>query len=276
MRSGAGGFRTSRYADRMSRAIFGSVVWVLACVLVAGPAAADPDPDSNPNSPLLETLTRALAHPDWETREAATERLMSDPDIDAADVARALGRTPVAEHEAHARLRAALDHRILDAIRRDATEPGQPASLGIRHRHVDRFLLPASAAHGRVGGQPADDRSVPAVHILDVLPGFPAAGVLRPGDVVVASDGRPLPAPDGDLQAFGRAIQSRRVGDTLRLDVVRGTELLRFDVRLGGLPALQRLYDARNRNDPSRLAVPVRAELDARRDALLGEYAPPD
>lgn len=54
--------------------------------------------------------------------------------------------------------------------------------------------------------------------VVDVQPGLPAAGVLKPNDVIVSIDGKPV-ATSSDAVA---AIRARAAGDTLRMTVTRG------------------------------------------------------
>lgn len=56
--------------------------------------------------------------------------------------------------------------------------------------------------------------------VVEVEPGSPAAAILKPGDVVVAIDGRPV-ATSGDAVA---AIRARRAGETIALRVGGGSQ----------------------------------------------------
>lgn len=73
-----------------------------------------------------------------------------------------------------------------------------------------------------------------AFRLTKVTPGAPAARAgLKPGDVVVAIDGHPLPA---DRFEFAFAARYRRPGDVIRHTVRRGDETLSLDVTLAEPP----------------------------------------
>jgi PDZ domain-containing protein len=85
--------------------------------------------------------------------------------------------------------------------------------------------------------------------VSDVSPGAPAAGKLRPTDVVVAVDGRPVRAP-ADLQ---RLVRLRRPGESVRL-TVRGP---------GGLRTVV-LRTVADPDEPGRPIIGVYVEPDVR------------
>jgi len=69
--------------------------------------------------------------------------------------------------------------------------------------------------------------------VLDVVPGSPAAGRLRPGDVIVALDGRPIRLNS----ELGPAIRSRPAGTVFRLGIRRGKRSLDVRVRSALAPS---------------------------------------
>lgn len=75
-------------------------------------------------------------------------------------------------------------------------------------------------------------REFAGVRIEDVLRGAPAAGVLRPGDVIVEADGKPVRVTD-DLTA---EIRDRGVGQEVSLRVERDGEPVELTVRTVGRP----------------------------------------
>lgn len=69
--------------------------------------------------------------------------------------------------------------------------------------------------------------------VREVVPGGPADGVLRPGDVLVAVEGRPVNA----FLPIESALDAR-VGGTVSLAVERGGEPIRVDLEVGDLHAI--------------------------------------
>jgi serine protease Do len=98
-----------------------------------------------------------------------------------------------------------------------------------------------------------------AVVVSEVLEGSPAekAG-LKARDIVLALDGKPLPAlkPDRVVVSYiEREIERRKPGDTFPLTVLRGTERLEIKAMLGEEPKLMREAE---RKYFDRLGVTVR------------------
>jgi PDZ domain-containing protein len=97
--------------------------------------------------------------------------------------------------------------------------------------------------------------------VASVQPGMPGAGVLEPGQVVTAADGKPIALKE-DLVA---AIQAHRPGETVRLDVVAaaGQPAKSVDVKLAarqdGSPILGVTLQTRNQ----RFDVPVKVNIDS-------------
>jgi len=144
----------------------------------------------------IEDLVRALASDDLGQREAASDALRREPAITLKDIEAALG-TPGLSHEAWHRLYAAARERFM-------TDP-RPA-LGVQFQQ--NGLRPV---------------------IGQVFRNFPAAEVIRVGDLVVEVDGVPL-----DTYQDARAIiLARDPEDELPMTLLRGGELVRVSVRLG-------------------------------------------
>ncbi len=81
------------------------------------------------------------------------------------------------------------------------------------------------------------------VLVQDVMPSQPAEGRLQPGDVILSVDGQPTPRVD-DLQD---AIQYRRPGEVVRLEVWRQGQRLTVEVKLGKRPTPEELARLRER-----------------------------
>jgi S1-C subfamily serine protease len=72
-----------------------------------------------------------------------------------------------------------------------------------------------------------------AVRIDDVVAGSPAAAAgLREGDRIVRLDGLVVP----DVHALQRHLSGERIGRPLKVDFVRGTELLARELRPAAQP----------------------------------------
>ncbi len=80
----------------------------------------------------------------------------------------------------------------------------------------------------------------PAVEIGDVIPGSPMAKVgIKPGDIVVKVNGKPLERGDEPEELPGilaRQVRRMKLGDTVKLTVLRGKETKEFDLPLEERP----------------------------------------
>jgi S1-C subfamily serine protease len=77
--------------------------------------------------------------------------------------------------------------------------------------------------------------------ISSVLPGFDAMGKLRPGDIIVALDGQPVPDsrdPQG-LDAFSQRVQLKPAGSTLEMSVLREGRPIQVCIKLANAAALE-------------------------------------
>ena len=71
------------------------------------------------------------------------------------------------------------------------------------------------------------------VLVREVKPGGPAAKAgVRPGDVVVAADGRPV----ADAGAFAKTVGAKAVGDALRLSILRPSGRVNLTVTIAEMP----------------------------------------
>ncbi len=87
----------------------------------------------------------------------------------------------------------------------------------------------AAAAGLRAAGDEVSVSGAGAI-VLALSPDAPAAGVLRPGDVVTAADGRPI----GVAPELVAAVARRGIGDKLALTVRREGTIRNVEVTLGG------------------------------------------
>ena len=232
------------------------------------PALAQPVADAAraPEADVAPLLA-GLDSEDWRLRVDTTERLMNDEAIPLPLLA-AL-EAPAESPEALARVDVAIQHRLLMQICRAHGRPGDPGSLGIRHQDVGN----AELVPGRVAGDrnPAQRlraaNTTPAIMVVDVLPGFPAAGRLRPGDLITRFNGLPVPDQGRDAERFSAMIKQKRLGDRVRLDVRRDGRPVQIELDLASSTALEQMYTQGARN-PFGTGGRLRPALDAVRAAL--------
>lgn len=95
--------------------------------------------------------------------------------------------------------------------------------------------LPLKSVPPQARAQAGIDPSLTSgVVVAQVAPGTPSAGKLQPRDVIVSADGKPL----GDKDALlNKIISSHQVGDTLALQVQRGTQTITVPITLRERPA---------------------------------------
>lgn len=100
--------------------------------------------------------------------------------------------------------------------------------LGIRYRPVKSVPPPVRAQVG------IDPTLTTGLIIAQVAPGTPAAGVLQEGDVLLSVDGKAL----DDSDTLNKTIAAHKVGDTVKLEVQRGTQKNTVSITLRERPAL--------------------------------------
>ena len=96
------------------------------------------------------------------------------------------------------------------------------------------FGLQPQAGLG-VGFGVARDGGIEIASVVPDVEMFPAAGMLMPGDFIVGADGRPLVSSD-ELRSM---ILSHEPGETLRLVIQRGEEVLDLELPLGSYKFLR-------------------------------------
>ena len=175
----------------------------LVCGALAGASASGRQPDGADTR--VAALVEQLDAGSYAERTRATG-LLSDASV-GADI-ETLARARVG---ASAEARARLDRAILSLF---AQEP--KGGLG-------------------VGFAPERDGGVEIGTVVDDKAGFPAAAMLKPGDLIVGADGHALEDSD-DLRVH---ILSHRPGESLELTVRRGGETLRFEAPLGAYSGLR-------------------------------------
>ncbi|GEM_PF-4730023 len=161
---------------------------------------------AQPDETFTGVLER-LGSADWYERQSATEALIASDDV------------PVS----------AID----EALRSGDLSPEQRARLSLVS--VQRFRRESLAGLGVQFG----NQGRGAVHIQAVIPGFPAAELLRAGDVIL-SVGEDLSAGlIGGRDDLRAEILSRRPGEIMPVLVRRGTRTIELDLPLGSYANLQ-------------------------------------
>lgn len=94
--------------------------------------------------------------------------------------------------------------------------------------------------------------------VEQTLRGYPAAGELRAGDVIVRADGRRVRFPDDLTRIFG----DRRPGDTVELRVRRGGRVRRVPIRTVPNPSDRRLPFIGVQLSEPKITLPVDVEFD--------------
>jgi hypothetical protein len=187
---------------------FCSGVFLLFCVS----ALADP------------ALVAQLDDPDYGTRLAATQTLLTDDTLTPERLAAWVPAAPSVEQR-HRLLRVA-EHHTLRRLQEQRFEVEGRGSMGVVQTVKDR-------------DDAGDARSYALV--TRVLSGFPAAGRLRPLDRIVALDGEPIPGP-ADARAFEAMMRRYEAGHELSLTVERGGQTLTVSIPLINSRALAAFY----------------------------------
>ncbi len=232
------------------------LAWLMVMHATVNAQPAATQPSANRPTTELDPLA-GLASEDYETRCRATERLLRDDELEDAAVDD-LYRRATTDEQRQRLLNVARHHLIRRMCEKIFNRASEQGAVGIYHRQVAADALPQV------------DR--PAIEVIQVMPGFPAYGVLRSGDVIVAVNGKPLPL-ENITEHFQRLIQNKRRGEEITLTIQRDDERLERSFKLGSLQALKQVY----LSDGVRLGLrpPFREQWQARRDALIAKGPPP-
>ncbi|MFW6058949.1 MAG: PDZ domain-containing protein [Phycisphaeraceae bacterium] len=226
----------------------------LALFVWTGPCFAQ----SAPGDRVRATL-QALASPDYAVRERTTWRLLRDDDLSARHIADlyAAAETP---EQRHRLLDVARHHAVRRMRDRAFDAPGDRGAIGMTHH---REALPPGSVPGL---------DLPAIEVIQPMPGFPAYTYLRPGDLIVGLDGENLPVED-TMGHFKRVLQSHRPGQRVQLTIHRAGELHEHALRLASYEALNLVYNAGAARMP--LRSPFREQWLQTRADLLAEGPTP-
>ena len=187
------------------------MVVLLCAMLLAADASAPPAaPDA------VRALIAQLGDDEYAVREAAQQKLEALPPDALPLISRAYRDTTDAEVRMRLRLYAEhyFDHHVLPRY----SQYHRPGYLGIQQ------------TEGRL-----DDGSG-FVRVVQVMPGTGAeAARLKPGDLIIALNGQPMPAVNATF-AVAQYVQQHRPGDKLVCTVLRDGKQLEITAVLGGLP----------------------------------------
>ncbi len=211
-------------------ALFGALAW---CRLDRGAAAAPrsiptthPASSEKSSAPALHeklTLRSAVAmlsSDQWSVRSRAQSFLMQENPSQLPVVLNDLRRTHNAE-KANRLLKVALQ---LYLMARTPVLGGPVSFLGVQY-NMQRITVRLHGHH----------IACAAVQVVAILPGFPAAAVLRDTDMIIGINGRIFPLWM-TADAFRQQIQALKPGDMVRLSVLRGLSVVSLPVRLVGVP----------------------------------------
>ena len=195
---------------------------------VPGPdAPATSEPDESLNASGAAKVAAAIADlhaPEWATRQAAQDFLMRQPPAARPLIEQALVRDP--DPETRGRLKSIALHLYLKA-RTPLT--GQASVLGITLPPLPTDQNPDAPG---------------SIEVISVLPGFDAAEKLRPGDLIMAINGEPLP-PGASAATLRDMINPHPAQDPLTVKIKRGGKMLTEQVQPAGVaaPGLAALED---------------------------------
>lgn len=166
-------------------------------LLLALPAVAQP-----PAPPNVPDLAKALSSAAYAEREKAYTQLLRLPPARLTEIEEALRTTK--DDETIVRLTAVAQHVFL---KQHTPLKGEIGLLGVS---LNPEIIRDSQGEPQL-----------AITILDTQPGFPAAEVLRPGDRLVAMNGKPFPL-ELTIDDFRRTINATAPGTLVQFTIRRG------------------------------------------------------
>lgn len=186
-----------------------------------------------PCSAFAQRSVASLDDADFAVRREATEVMLRDESLTAEAVAALLPE--VASLELRQRLELIARHHLVRLLRDERFAAEGPGSIGVVQ----------SVQAGPPYQADPDPKAAPApitfALVTRVLPGFPAAGRLRPLDRIVAVDGQPLTGP-ANAPRFEDLMRRYRANQTISLTVERGPETLDLQLTLANGEALAAMY----------------------------------
>ena len=201
----------------------GLTVIAAALLAILFPTNASAEP------PSPRDLLNDLASPDYHTRHAATQQLTIDETISLQTV-KDLFANATNPEQRHRLLPIAEHHLLREKLQQFRTT-NTAGALGITHRPLGRNHFPTL------------DRA--AIMVINTLPGFPAHGVLQPGDFILSIADDPIPptfTAEQVSHTFVQTIRKLPAGSTTQLTILRNDQKSTVTIRLTHLDALQKMY----------------------------------
>jgi hypothetical protein len=178
-----------------------------------------------------------LDNGDFAVRRLATERLLTDESLALEQIRAWLARDLTLE-QTRRLLNVARHHVLLNTLASESVreEPAQPIALGFRHQ---------PGAHLNEQDQP-----IGAILVIATLPGLPAHGRLRPGDLLMRINDQTFPR-NVRFQDFAKHITQLPAAKPLAIDLIRDGQPIYLTLPVSSLAIMTRLY-----NEQSKLREP--------------------
>lgn len=186
-----------------------------------------------------------LDHQDYAMRQSAEAHLLTDNTLDRGTLRQLV--TQSKSDEQRFRLIRVAEHHIM-RIEREASFGGDQPVI------VDRFnrVIPAAGAIGFSYmpelTQPHPLTGTPGVVVTATMPGFPGHAHLRPGDLVVAIDGRTARPHTNVTSWLSDTIGSHAPGEDITVTIVRDEQLVRLHIACAQAQALGEMYTSNGRD----------------------------
>lgn len=242
------------------------------CVVLAQEQEEQVEPTEQAGKPVAqEALTQEKAvelldDEDYATRLQAEGFLLQDETIDQKTLRNWLLASK--SEEKRYRLLRIAEHHVIRQSREDKfaglrLTPGNTAAVGFSYDD-----LPASE-------NPFVNRE--AVMVMATMPGFPAFAYLRPGDIILAVDGRDLsnrPLHLPITEWLSRSISVHQPGDELQFGIVRDGKAISLTLTCAQGIALDQMYKTDTLKAASR-AEPFNRIWDDARAKLVADLPQP-
>lgn len=194
------------------------------CILagwIAGASLAQTS--QTPNDPRLDQL----GHADYAVRESATEALLIDESL-TLEVLGQWAQQDLSLEQQH-RLLWIAQHHTLRQMRLAEFPAEGPGSIGV--------VQSAQTQRADRGEEKAN-----GVRITQVLQGFPGAGRLREGDIIVQINGENVEEGPNKADLFKARMSTFEAGQVLTLGIERQNQLIEVELRLANGAALPQMY----------------------------------
>ena len=225
--------------------------------------AGAPAPDDDDLQP--DQVLAGLTSDSFSIRERTNTALLIDETITTDQVARLFDAAQTPEQR-HRLIDAARHILIRNLVRRDTHDArASDGSLGISFITSPPRELPGIPILKKPTFATLSLTGAPCMAVSQTFHGFPAFGLLKPGDLIVSIGGVPFPQrmanADFALNQLGKQltteIKSRAAGDFLLLEIERDGVLFEAGLKLEHIATLKRIYPTQ-----------VLADDDARRQVM--------